>query len=151
MAGSARLGLALVVTCLISCGGESASAPQDLIVESADPELAQALHGELDKRQIANTYDGNTIVRYARLDYDRVQSIIREVHSRDLPEGRTVSLREQDRLRVSQQFDKAQVHYQVKVRHGKTWIVWEEQDDAAAEKIIAAVVGRASDGGPVAK
>lgn len=148
MATSLKCVLFLLLTGLVaSCDafqqGKATDFTNEMVFETVDKEVMDAIVERLKKEGIQFIRSGDNRIKYAAADYALFQQISVAVISADLPAGRSISLPDHcnQQLLESRLKDNG-IKYDIKERHGLTWVVWEidkvEEGRSIAEEIKVA-------------
>ncbi len=136
-----RLLIGVALTLILGCSdqGSRPTSPRNA-TEMVDPVQHELLKEALTKNSIKFQTDTSGRIWYSASDEERVRKIMLGVVLNDAPADRSVSYTKGfGRDLFVAEMAKNGIKYQVKIRHGREWFEWEEEDSSRVKKIMDSV------------
>jgi hypothetical protein len=136
MARKFLLGIALFIAIGCSDQGPRAVSPENA-TEMVDPVEHELLKEALKKNNIKYRTDTSGMIWYSPSDEEQVRKIMLSIVLNDVPADRSVGYTKGfGRDLFVAEMARNGIKYEVKIRHGHEWFVWEEKDSPRVKKIL---------------
>lgn len=134
---------AIFIACIVmlsACNEAKSDCGRELVFQATDAEVAEIVANRFDASEICYRLEGASTIWYSEKNYGEARKIIFDVFANDLPASRSISFYGKGWNDVLiEKFRSAGIRFEVKIRNGRQWIVWDKESEAEAKRLVDGV------------